>query len=136
MEIIYAYQKRFSDDFSFYIKIMMFLEIYVCRKFLIVFMYIKFFFIDIFIPSLHWYIMATICDTFSDEFEPDFGRYSAFLFFGAFEGPSPHTPKIFVAVCGGHCLVTRGMLQNNTFQNRGVLQNNTLQKRGVIPQFR
>ena len=63
--------------------------------------------LDTLIPSLHCYIMDTIGDTFWGEFEPDFGRYSAFLFFGAFEGPSPHTPKIFVAVCGGHCLVTR-----------------------------
>ena len=67
----------------------------------------NFFFLDTLIPSLHCYIMATIDDTFWDEFEPDFGSYFVFLFFGAFEGPSPHTPRIFMAVCGGHCLVTR-----------------------------
>ena len=69
--------------------------------------HMKFFFCDKLIHSLDCYIMTTIWFTFWDEFEPNFGSYFAFLFFGAFEGPSPHTPRIFMAVCGGHCLVTR-----------------------------
>ena len=66
----------------------------------------KSFFLDTLIRSLHCYIMHSIGVTFWDEFEPNFGWYFAFLFFGAFEDPSPHTPRIFMAVCRGHCLVT------------------------------
>ena len=86
-------------------------NLYVCRNFKHLLSnhvsHEKSFFLDTLIPSLHCYIMATIRDTFWDKFEPNFGSHFVFLFFGAFEGPSPHTPWIFMAVCGGHCLVTR-----------------------------
>ena len=46
-------------------------------------------------------------DTFWNKFEPGFGRFFAFLFFGANGGRGPQTPRIFMGVCGGHYLVMR-----------------------------